>query len=156
MKLRYAAIVLGMMSVGAYANTVNYTVTSPGTIVNCKARPSGVGLCRKVSPSMLLGSTGVYDTNDGLFQLNIPGEPAIGIQFSGNHASESVCTEIHNPLIIEPSSYCQINAHYYALLAMSANYNPSQVIVADTNVTENIGGFMTVTFTLKGTTFSPK
>ena len=156
MKLRYAAVVLGMMSVGAYANTVNYTVTNLGTIVNCKARPSGVGLCSKVSPNLLSGSTGVYDTNNGLFQLTIPGEPVIKIQFSGAHANVSVCAEIHNPLIIEPESYCQINAHYYALLNMSANYNSSQVIVADTDVTEDIGGFMTVTFTLKGTTFTPK
>ncbi|GEM_PF-6276409 len=156
MKLHYAAIVLSMMSVSAYANTVNYTLNNPGSIVNCKARPAGVGLCRKLTPALLSGSTGVYDTKYGLFQLNIPGEPAIRIQFSGNHANESVCAEMHSPLIIEPASYCQVHAHYYALLNMSANYDAAHVILADTDVTENIGGFMTVTFTLKGTIFTPK
>lgn len=157
MKLRYVAVALGVISVGANANTLNYTVTNPGTVVNCKARPAGVGLCRKVDPNMLSGSTGVYDTNNGLFQVTIPGEPSILMRFSGNHANQSICAEIHNPLVIEPSSYCQINANYHVQLNMAANFNvANQSIMVDSDVTEDVGGFMMVTYTLKGTTFSKK
>lgn len=157
MKLRYAAIVLSVISVGASANTLNYTVTNPGAVVNCKARPAGVGLCRRVSPTMLSGSTGVYDTNNGLFQINVPGQPALLMKFSGNHTNQSVCAEIHNPLVFEPLSYCQINANYHVLLNMAADFNvANKNIIVDSDVTEDVGGFMTVTYTLKGTVFSVK
>lgn len=157
MKLHYAAVVLGMMSVGAYANTVNYTVINPGTVVNCKARPAGVGLCRRVNPNLLSSGTGIYDTNNGLFQVSLPGEPSLLMRFSGNHASESICAEIHNPFVIEPSSYCQINANYHVLLDMAANFNvANKNIVIDSDVTEDIGGLMTVSYTLKGTMFVVK
>lgn len=157
MKSRYAAIILSVVSVGVGANTLNYTVSDPGTVVGCKARPAGVGLCRKVSHNMLSGSTGVYDTNNGLFQINVPDQPVLLMKFSGNYANQSVCAEIHNPLIIEPLSYCQINANYHMRLNMTADFNvANRNIIINSDVIEDIGGFMSVTYTLKGAMFSPK